>query len=377
MNIVYFVTEDSYFLSHRLPVALYAKDCGHNVYVATKITSRQKEIEDYGFKLIPLNLSRTTLNFTNDIFLLFKLIKVLRVISANIIHNVAIKPIIVGSLASLFCKNISIVNAFTGMGFLFTSKLSLKYRILKFCVWLLLVFILRLKNTNSIVQNQGDFNFLIGNFYAKPRNICLIGGSGVDTNFFKPIVKKPVKNSKNIRVITTCRMLEDKGVLDFYEAALILKKRGVPCSCIFVGGLDSKNPSSIGSSRLQKWLDEGIIEYHEHTDQILTMLYESEIFVLVSYREGLSKSILEAASIGMPIVSSDIDASKDLVIENENGFLVPVKNAFDLANAIEKLVLDDDLRNKFGEHSRNIVLSEFSEQVVCKKTLEFYNEVVS
>jgi glycosyltransferase involved in cell wall biosynthesis len=376
MNIVYFVTEDSYFLSHRLPVALHAKECGHNIYVATKVTSRKKEIEDYGFKLIPLNLSRTTLNFTNDIFLLFKLVKVLRVISANIIHNVAIKPIIVGSLASLFCKNISIVNAFTGMGFLFTSKLSIKYRVLRFFVWLLLVIILKFRNTNSIVQNQGDFNFLVSNFYAKTKNICLIGGSGVDTNFYKPKIKKLEKDSKNIRIITTCRMLKDKGVLDFYEAALILKNRGVPCSCVFVGGLDSKNPSSIGSNRLKKWIDDGIIEYHEHTDEILTMLYESDIFILVSYREGLSKSILEAASIGMPIVSSDIDASKNLVIHNENGFLVPVKNAFDIANAIEKLVFDDDLRNKFGARSRNIVLNEFSEKVVCKKTLDFYHEVV-
>ena len=96
---------------------------------------------------------------------------------------------------------------------------------------------------------------------------------------------------------------------------------------------------------------------------------------MIAFSQLLSKSVLEAASIGMPIVSSDIDASKDLVIENENGFLVPVKNAFDLANAIEKLVLDEDLRNIFGQRSRNIVLKQFSEEVVCKKTLEFYNQV--
>jgi glycosyltransferase involved in cell wall biosynthesis len=373
MNIVYFVTEDSYFLSHRLPIALHAQKLGHKVIVVTKITDRGGEIESYGFVLIPLNLTRTTFNLVNDIFLLFKLVKVFKSISPNIIHNVAIKPIILGSIASLFCKEVKIVNAFTGMGFLFTSKLSFKYAILQFFVKLILIRVVNLKNAYSIVQNYGDIVFLQKNFYAKKDQIIMIAGSGVDTGFFNMPQKE--YQTKKIRVVTTCRMLKDKGVLDFYEAALILKSRKVPCICVFVGGLDLKNPSSIGMNRLNNWISDGIIEYHAHTSSILDILHEADIYTLPSYREGLSKSILEAASVGLPVIATDIPASEGLVIDSYNGYLVPIKNAFDLANSIEKLVNDNDLRRKFGNASRSLVKKAFSEEVVCDQTLNFYNKI--
>lgn len=374
MNIVYFVTEDSYFLSHRLPIALHAKKNGHQVFVVTKTTGKEKQIEKYGFELVPINFTRTTLNFANDIFILIKLIKVLRSVSADIIHNVAIKPIILGSISSLFCKNVRVVNAFTGMGFLFTSKLTLKYQLLKLFVKFILIKVVNLKNTYSLVQNDGDIEFLINYFRAKKKRIYCIKGSGVDTKYFKPKLNK--KNNKNIRVVTTCRMLKDKGVLDFYEAATLLSKRGVPCTCVFIGGLDLKNPSSIGRERLEKWLNEGVIEYHEQTSNVLSLLEGCDIFTLVSYREGLSKSILEAASVGLPIIASDIHASKDLVVNNHNGFLVPVKNAFVLANSIEKLVYNNNLIESFGQSSRKIVIDSFSEEIVCKETLDFYNAIL-
>ena len=375
MNIVYFVTEDSYFLSHRLPVAINAQKLGHKVFIVTKLTGKESLIEGYGFEIVPISFNRAGLNFIKDIIILFKLIVTLRKISANIIHNVAIKPIIIGSIAAQFCKNIRVVNAFTGMGFLFTSKLSLKYSILSFFVKHIIKNVLKFKNIYSIVQNEDDMSFLKSNFKSDPNRIILIAGSGVDTKYFNSSLIKKNKESKKLRVVTTCRMLKDKGVLDLYEAALILKNRGVPCICVFVGGLDSKNPSSIGESRLNRWIQEGVIEYHGQTSNILNILINTDIYTLVSYREGLSKSILEAASVGLPIISSDIPASKDLVINNHNGYLVPIKNAFDLANAIEKLVLNHDLRKKFGQSSRKIVLESFSEELVSKQTTDFYDTI--
>jgi glycosyltransferase involved in cell wall biosynthesis len=376
MNIVYFVTEDNYFLSHRLPIALYAKKLGHEVFVITKITDKKLKIEGYGFKLIPLNFNRSTLHFIKDIAIFVKLIRVFKTISPDVVHNVAIKPIIIGSLASLFCKNIHVVNAFTGMGFLFTSKLTFKYSVLKFFAKFILKKVVNLNNAHSLVQNDGDVDFIKTFFGAKIDKITCIGGSGVDTNYFTSSIKKK-EVSARLRVVTTCRMLKDKGVLDFYEAAIILNNRGVPCTCVFVGGIDLKNPSSIGRGRLNRWIHDGIIEYHDYTDNVLSILNDTDIFILASYREGLSKSILEAASFGLPIVSTDIPASKGTVINNCNGFLVPVRNAFDLANAIEKLVFNQNLRIKFGEASRGIVLKNFSEERVCKKTLGFYETIIS
>ena len=374
MNIIYFVTEDNYFLSHRLPVALHAIKHGHKVFVVTKITDKRNDIESYGFDLIPLNLSRTTFNLTSDIYLLFMLIKIFKRVNPDIIHNVAIKPIILGTIASIFSKNARIVNAFTGMGFLFTSKLTLKYSFIQFFVKIILIFVVNLKNVFSIVQNSEDLKFLQDNFFAKKSKIALIAGSGVDTKLFNYSEKNQKINTK-LKVVTTCRMLKDKGVLDFYEAAEILKNRKVPCVCIFIGGLDLKNPSSIGENRLNQWIEDGIIEYHPHTSNIVNLLQEADIYTLPSYREGLSKSILEAASVGLPIVATDIAASEGLVIENQNGYLVPIKNAFDLANAIEKLVKNNDLRSQFGKVSRNIVHEYFSEEVVCRETLDFYIKI--
>ena len=360
MKIIYLVTEDSYFLSHRLPVALQAKKEGHEVIVVTKVTNRASDIEKYGFKLIPLNIYRSYDSLFNDLVLLIKMIRIIRVVRPDIIHNVAIKPIIIGSISSFFYLRIPIVNAFTGMGFLFTSKLSFKYVLIKILVNFLIKRILQFKNIHALVQNDGDSHFIKDNYGIESFRLHYIGGSGVDTDFFSPT------KSENglVRVITTSRMLKDKGVLDFYEAALILKKRGVPCICTFVGGIDKKNPSSISFSRVSRWKSEKIIEYYDQVTDVRDLLSKSHIFVLASYREGLSKSLLEAAAFGLPLIATDIAASKKIVINEGNGLLVPVKNAFILANAIERLVLNNDLRGQYGRMSRNIALREFSEKIV-------------
>ena len=373
MKIIYFVTEDSYFLSHRLPVAIQAKNEGYEVIVVTNVTDRASDIEKYGFKLIPLNINRSIGSTFSDLLLLFKLIKIIRAVKPDIIHNVAIKPIIIGSISSFFYLRVPVVNAFTGMGFLFTSKLTFKYVLLKAIVNFILKRILQFNNIHALVQNDGDSKFIKDSFSIENYRLHYIGGSGVDTDYFSP-----TKSNKKglVRVITTSRMLKDKGVLDFYEAALILKKRGVPCICTFVGGIDEKNPSSISSSRVSNWKSEKIIEYYDQVPDVRDLLSKSHIFVLASYREGLSKSLLEAAAFGLPLVATDIAASKKIVINEGNGLLVPVKNAFALANAIERLVLNNDLRGQYGKMSRNIALREFSEEVVNKKTLELYNSLL-
>ena len=257
------------------------------------------------------------------------------------------------------------------MGFLFTSKLSFKYVLIKILVNFLIKRILQFKNIHALVQNDGDSKFIKDFFGIENYRLHYIGGSGVDTDYFSPTKRE----NGLIRVITTSRMLKDKGVLDFYEAALILKKRGVPCICTFVGGIDTKNPSSVSFDRVLQWKSDKIIEYYNQVSDVHGLLSKSHIFVLVSYREGLSKSLLEAASLGLPLIATDIPASKEIVINESNGLLVPVQNAFALANAIERLVLNNDLRDQYGRMSRNIALREFSEEKVSNKTLELYNSI--
>jgi len=370
MKLLFFVTEDKYFLSHRLPIALEALEKGFRVMVATKDTGEHDKIRSFGFESIATNIHRSNKGVVSNLLSLVQFVRIVRLWKPDIIHNVAIKPIILGSISSLFMKKRPIVvNAFTGMGFLFTGRLNIKYLIVKYFVNYCLQTLLKLKNVFVIVQNKYDRVFIVDNYGIHKEKISYIPGSGVD------IVKYSRKHEiegNDILVVTTCRMLKDKGIIDLYESACLLKKRGVNCRIILVGGTDYNNPSSLSEDVLSGWVSQGIVEYWGEQDDVSEILRLSHIFVLASYREGLSKSLLEAASVGLPLIGSDIPANREVITHNVNGLLVPIRNAFALANAIQKLVEDEKRRNEFGIKSRQIVLEHFSDKIIAKRTMELY-----
>lgn len=371
-TIVYFVSEDWYFCSHRLPIARKALAKGFKVVVVTRVNNHGDLIESEGFELAPIEIKRSGLNILSELKVISTLYIYYKKYNPDIVHHVAIKPVIYGTLVARFIGSIKIVNAMAGLGFVFISNKK-RIRLLRFLVHKLFRFIFNLKGSKLILQNKDDLNYLIKNKLVKKNNVTIIRGSGVDINKFTPLDKK---NSTPI-VMLASRMLWDKGVGEFVEAAKIIKSKGVMSRFVLVGENDSENPASISRDQLDEWNNSGVVEWWGKKDYMHNILAESDIVVLPSYREGLPKVLLEAASCEKPIVATNVPGCREIVHDGKNGILVPLKDYNFLADAIQELINNPEMRNRMGNYGRRLVEREFSEQIVVDKTMLLYQELLA
>lgn len=372
-KILYFVTEDWYFCSHRLPLAIAARDSGFEVAVVTRPQKHAQKIIGNKFKLIPLHVHRSGLNPLQDISTIFKLINIYRRERPDIVHHVALKPVIYGSIAARIAQVPFVVNALTGLGFVFISNrktaMFLK-NILRVCFR----YILNNPNSRLIIQNPDDMELLEKTCLIKKKLMVLIKGSGVDTAVFSPTPKPEAVPE----VVLASRMLWDKGIGEFVKAAQTLKSQGVKAYFMLVGGSDPENPAAISTEQLKKWHKEGYVQWIGHTEDILKLFSRSHIVCLpTSYGEGVPKVLIEAAACGLPIVATDVPGCREIVKNGINGFLVPAKNAQLLAEAILTLINSPLLRSEMGKKGRELVEKEFSIEKVISETLTVYRELLS
>jgi glycosyltransferase involved in cell wall biosynthesis len=371
-KLLYLVTEDWYFCSHRLPMARAARDGGLEVVVATRVARHADRIRDEGFRLVPLEkLDRRSLNPLREIAALLEIVRVYRAERPDIVHHVALKPTLYGTLAAMLTGVPRVVNALTGMGYVFVSREPIA-RLLRLVVGALFHVVLDRRNSVLIVQNPDDAAQLVKAGVVAPERIALIRGSGVDTARFAP---GPTRPGTPVAVLVA-RMLWDKGVAEMVEAGRILHARGVPVRVLLVGDADPGNPSAIPAARLESWRHEDAAEWLGHRDDIPDVLRGAHIAVLPSYREGLPKSLLEAAAAGLPLVASDVPGCREVVRHGHNGILVPPRDAAALADAIERLASDGELRALMGRRSRELVLQHFSQEIVAAETLAVYRRLL-
>jgi len=369
--LLFLVTEDWYFWSHRLPIARSVKDEGIEVLVVTRINQYKDHLENEGFRVIPISLKRKSKNIIREINSILQIIRIYRKEKPDMVHHVAIKPILYGSFAAWIAGVPYVVNALTGLGFIFIKKGWLASAIRK-----LIVFIYRLaflsKNTFAIFQNPEDLKLFVDLQIVKNDRAILIRGSGVDTDHFRNLPEP-----EGIPVITLAsRMLWDKGVKELVDATRQLQNNGVNCRTVLVGSPDPDNPASIPEDVLQDWHAEGVVEWWGYRSEIAEVFAQSNIVVLPSYREGLPKVLLEAASCGRSIVATDVPGCREIVRNNINGFLIPPYDSKSLAVALEALIKSPKLRAKMGASSRKIVKAEFSEEIVVKQTMELYENII-
>jgi len=367
-KILYFVSEDWYFCSHRIPIARDVKKNGFEVVVVTNVDKHEKIIIDEGFRLIPIKLNRRGKNPLKELNIIFNLIKIYKKEKPDIVHNVALKPIVYGSIAALFAAKSYVVNAFAGMGYIFTGN-DLRHTALKkfFLTFYKLIFLSH--RSIGLFQNSEDQTFLLENNIISARKSFLVKGSGVNLQKFS-FKKEPEDSS--IKLVIASRMLWDKGIGELVEASKILHKKNIKFKTILVGLPDPHNPESIDSEILEEWNKLPFIEYLGFRNDVSDIITKSNIVILPSYREGLPKFLLEGAACGRAIVTTDVPGCRDVVRNNVNGFLVQPKNILQLADALEKLINDKTLRLKFGQAGRKIVENEFSEEIVVEKTLNLY-----
>ena len=366
-RLLFVVTEDWYFVSHRLPLAIAARAAGFDVAVATRVSEHGQQITAAGIRLVPFELSRRSGNPLSEIFRLVRLYQRER---PTIVHHVALKPVLYGTFAARLARVPFIVNAVAGLGWLFSSRRQLA-QLMRPWVRLVLIRLLAAPNVRTIVQNPDDRALLV-QAGLRPNQLRLIRGAGVDTQAFMPKEAPPPP----ITVMLVSRMLWDKGVAEFIDAAQLLQARGLGARFVLVGEPDPANPAAIPLAQLREWHGHNGIEWWGRREDMPKVLRQAHIACLPSfYGEGLPKSLLEAMACGLPIVTTDAPGCREVVTDADNGFLVPVRNAKVLAAALEKLIRDPALRQRMGQRSRARALAEFSQEQVIAETLQLYQEI--
>jgi glycosyltransferase involved in cell wall biosynthesis len=365
-KLLFFVTEDYYFVSHRLPLAVAARAAGYDVCVVTRVQQAAATIEAAGVRVVPFDNARSSLNPFNDLRTLYRLVRLYRSERPDIVHHVAMKPVLYGSIAARLTGRPRIVNAFAGMGWLFTSPGGLARWIMPM---VRRVLGRAVRTGIALVQNPDDER-LLAQLGVPPRQIRRIAGSGVDLERFRPAAEPagpPV-------VVMPARLLADKGVEEFVAAARLLQQKGVAARFVLAGEPDPDNPTSISSARVTAWADEGVVQYKGYVADVAGLLAQSHIVCLPSYREGLPKSLIEAAAAGRPIVTTDVPGCREVVTDGDNGLLVPARDAAALAGALQRLIDDAALRRIMGARGRRRAEQEFGLETVIRQTLALYRE---
>ncbi|WP_343313822.1 glycosyltransferase family 4 protein [Brucella sp. BE17] len=372
-SLIYLIAEDWFFLSHFMERAKAAKEAGWDIHVVTRVGSRGDEIRAAGFNLIHLNMRRTSLQPLLLLKEIREVAQIYRRIRPDVVHHIALRPIVVGAFAAWFARLRKIINAPVGMGFVFSSDTT-KARLLRPIVMMALRVALRGHNKLIIVENNDDRTDLITRNLTKPEQLFLIEGAGVSLIDF-PYVKR--EREHNIIVMLAARLLREKGVREFVEAAKIFKAERLSCRFVLVGEPDPDNPGSVDRDELNGWCDQSIIEWNGRSENMAETIRHADIFCLPSYREGLPKSLLEAGASGCAIVTTAVPGCREIVTHLETGLLVPPRNAVALAEAIRMLVQDKKLRIDLAVSARKKVEDKFSNEIVIARTLEVYERAIS
>jgi glycosyltransferase involved in cell wall biosynthesis len=370
-RLLFLITEDWYFWSHRLDLARAAREAGFEVLVATRVRAHGERIVREGFKLLPIRITRRNWYPWRELAAVMELVGLYRRERPDIVHHVAMKPILYGSVAARLVSVHVVVNAFAGLGYIFiaTGRWVGWVRVL---LGIALRWTLALPQSRVVFQNAHDRELLIHEAIVQPSQTVVIRGSGINTETFAP---SPEPAGEPL-VVLASRMLWDKGVGEFVEAARLLKAQGIRARFVLAGMVDEENPAQITERRLRTWQDEGLVEWWGHQDDMRRVLSAAHVVVLPSYREGLPKVLLEAAACARPIVATDVPGCREVVRDGDNGILVPPKDSHALAAAIEKLVQEPALRARMGAQGRALVVKEFSVERIAGETLGLYRELL-
>ena len=371
-NILIVVNAEWYFWSHRLPLARALRDHGCQVIIAAAVErGYQQAIEKEGFRFFRLQLRRQSSNPWREIVNLLELFRLYRKQRPDLVHHITIKPVLYGSLAAKAACVPLVINTIPGLGYLFLQT-GLRGSILRYVASSAYRLALSGKHSHVIMQNPDDLRMFVSKKLVPVDRVTLIRGSGVNIHEFVPSPEPPGLPV----VLFTGRLLWDKGLQELVEASRLLKKDGIRCRVVIVGVPDPENPNSVSEETVRAWQMEGIIEWWGLRNDMPKVLSLSAIVVLPSYREGVPKFLLEAASAGRPIITTDVPGCRETVVQGENGLLVPPRDPVALSRAIRTLVCNSNLRKEMGIRSREIAVSGFSEERIIEETLNVYRTLL-
>lgn len=370
-RLILLITEDFYLWSHRLHLARAARDVGLDVLVVTRIGDYEKPLKEEGFTLVPIPFLRRGREPVGELCGVLKLAGLYRRLRPDIVHHVAMKPILYGSWAARLAGVPAVVNAVAGLGYGFIAQ-GWQAGVLRAGLRAGLRSAFALPNSKVVFQNREDFERMVRERVVRRERVVLIRGAGVDLTKYRPSEER----AGVPMVVYGGRMLWHKGIKEFADAARLLKQRHIPARFVLVGKTDPDNPDSLSEDQLLSYEKEGIIEWWGYREDIAEILAGAQVVVLPSYTEGLPKILLEACACARPVVACSNAGSREIVRDGDNGFLIPPKDAGALAEAITTLLEDPRLRQRMGERGRNIMITEFSVEQVVRQTLQVYDELL-
>ncbi len=367
MKIVLFANTDWYLYNFRLSLAQALRTQGHDVLLVSPPGEYGFKLQEMGFHWQPFVFSRRGLNPVAELVTLMRLQHLYRREQPDLVHHFTIKCVLYGSFAARQVGISRVINSITGLGYVFISQ-SIKARLIRWLVsrW----YRMALQGTDVIFQNPEDRQLFLSYRFADAQRAYLIPGSGVDIKRFFPCEEA----TGMPLVVLPARLLWDKGVGEFVEAARMLRAEGIRARFALVGKMDSGNPAAIPISQLTAWQKEEVVEWWGWQEDIAAVYAQAHIVCLPSYREGMPRVLAEAGASGRPVVAADVPGCRLVVRDGVNGLLVAPRDAYALADALKRLILDPSLRSMMGKNGREIAVREFSIERVVSDTIRIYQQ---
>jgi glycosyltransferase involved in cell wall biosynthesis len=369
LRLLYVVTEDWYFLSHRLPMARAARDAGFEVHVATRVVDGAAVIRAEGFALHPVPFVRGRISPFGTVATIRALRGIHRKVAPDLVHHVALQATILGSIAAAG-RPVGAVNALTGLGYTFTSG-NAKATLLRPILSALIRLLLNRPRQRVLVQNPDDRDSMLSLGIA-PQRIVTIPGSGVDVDALQPRPEPPEAPT----IAFVGRLLADKGIRTLIAAHRLLRQRSSNVELTIAGTPDPANPASVSEQEVARWSREPGITCLGYVEDISALWARAHIAVLPSRREGLPKSLLEAAACGRPMIATDVPGCREIVVPGETGLLVAYDDPPALARAIESLAAAPELRARYGAAARRLAVARFSAEAIGRQTVDLYRDLV-
>lgn len=371
---------DWVIFNFRLSLARAARDAGYEVVFVCPDGKYVDKLQDAGFRWIRWSLDRRSLNPITELKAILSLARIYHQERPDLIHHDTIKPNVYGSLATWINQILGItdrppklINSFMGIGFLFSDHvLALTLRSI---VLPLMRFSMRRDHVYTTFSNEKDYTTFVDQSLVNPSQAQVMVSEFVNTDRFAPSSEEQESSKEKtpVRVLLAARILWDKGIQEYVDAAKILNERGVSVEFLLAGEPDLDTPGYVPTDQLQRWHESGIVKWLGHCSDMPNLLRRVGIAALPThYNEGLPRFLVEAASTGLPIVASDLEACRRVVEDGVNGYVVPKKDPEGLANSIQRLVQNAEKRRQMGGISRRKAISEFAERKVVEDWLDLY-----
>ena len=369
-RLLYAINNPAFFLSHRLPLALAAREAGYEVHVATMDGPSVSQILSLGFQHHVIPMSRSGRNPLREFRTLLAFRRLFLDLRPAIVHAVTIKPLLYGGIAARLARVPAFIGAVSGLGFVFTGG-NAGHNLVRWAATQLYRLALGHPRSRVIFQNDGDRDTLQRAGAVRPGQVVMIRGSGVDLAEF---VAVPEPGGAPVALMVS-RVLNDKGVNEFVEAARLTRGHPSGLRWVLAGSPDPGNPASVSAQTFESWKREGVVECLGERTDIAELYQHSHIAVLPSYREGLPKSLVEAAACGRAVVTTDVPGCRDAIEPGVTGVLVPAKDAGALAQAVAQLAEDTGLRQRMGQAGRRLAEQAFDIRLIQQAHVRLYDEL--